>query len=121
MRTRMQTHSRKCTHTHTHTHTHTYTHSHTHTHTRTHTHTHTHMRTHTNIHACTHTHTHTHAHTQKHTHHCHKSMQYMGEQDLPIVMHLIDNELSEPYSIFTYRYFLQCWPKLCFLAYDSDR
>ncbi len=28
-------------------------------------------------------------------------------------MHLIDNELSEPYSIFTYRYFLQQWPNLC--------
>ena len=30
-------------------------------------------------------------------------LQYEGEQDLPMVMHLIDNELSEPYSIFTYR------------------
>jgi N-alpha-acetyltransferase 30 len=36
--------------------------------------------------------------------------------DLPIVMELIDNELSEPYSIFTYRYFLHHWPHLCFIA-----
>ena len=47
--------------------------------------------------------------------------QYTGELDLPVVMQLIDNELSEPYSIFTYRYFLHYWPKLCFLAYDGDK
>jgi len=33
-------------------------------------------------------------------------------------MDLIDNELSEPYSIFTYRYFLRNWPFLCFMAFD---
>lgn len=31
-------------------------------------------------------------------------------------MKLIDEELSEPYSIFTYRYFLSQWPFLCHLA-----
>ncbi|KAJ9506562.1 hypothetical protein QJQ45_004619 [Haematococcus lacustris] len=36
-------------------------------------------------------------------------------------MTLIDNELSEPYSIFTYRYFLHNWPHLCWLTYDGDR
>ena len=36
-------------------------------------------------------------------------------------MTLIDNELSEPYSIFTYRYFLRQWPHLCFLAFDPIR
>lgn len=30
-------------------------------------------------------------------------LQYRDERDLPTVMNLIDNELSEPYSIFTYR------------------
>ena len=30
-------------------------------------------------------------------------MQYEGEEDLPLIMQLVDNELSEPYSIFTYR------------------
>ena len=30
-------------------------------------------------------------------------MQYRDEQDLETVMNLVDNELSEPYSIFTYR------------------
>jgi GNAT superfamily N-acetyltransferase len=35
-------------------------------------------------------------------------------------MALIDNELSEPYSIFTYRYFIYNWPHLCFLAFDES-
>lgn len=48
-------------------------------------------------------------------------MQYRDERDLPIVMSLVDSELSEPYSIFTYRYFLQQWPQLCFIAYDGDK
>ncbi|KAL4422100.1 hypothetical protein ABPG77_001568 [Micractinium sp. CCAP 211/92] len=34
-------------------------------------------------------------------------------------MRLIDNELSEPYSIFTYRYFLHNWPHLCFLVFKG--
>jgi peptide alpha-N-acetyltransferase len=33
-------------------------------------------------------------------------------------MELIDRDLSEPYSIFTYRYFVAQWPTLCFLAVD---
>jgi peptide alpha-N-acetyltransferase len=48
-------------------------------------------------------------------------LQYQDENDLPIIMNLIDNELSEPYSIFTYRYFLINWPQLCFLVYDGDK
>jgi peptide alpha-N-acetyltransferase len=35
-------------------------------------------------------------------------------------MGLIDRELSEPYSIFTYRYFLNQWPHLCYLALVGD-
>ena len=35
-------------------------------------------------------------------------------------MSLVDAELSEPYSIFTYRYFLRNWPQLCFLAFDKS-
>jgi hypothetical protein len=31
-------------------------------------------------------------------------------------MALIDAELSEPYSIFTYRYFINNWRRLCFLV-----
>jgi peptide alpha-N-acetyltransferase len=35
---------------------------------------------------------------------------------LPLVKRLIDSLLSEPYSTFTYRYFLRQWGDLCFLA-----
>ncbi|KAJ3126414.1 N-alpha-acetyltransferase 30 [Nowakowskiella sp. JEL0407] len=35
-------------------------------------------------------------------------------------MSLIENDLSEPYSIFTYRYFLLNWPSYCFLAYLNE-
>ncbi|KAK0236787.1 acyl-CoA N-acyltransferase [Armillaria nabsnona] len=46
--------------------------------------------------------------------------QYIGESDLPHVMALVQNELSEPYIIYTFRYFLHQWPHLSFLAYPSD-
>ncbi|GJD10445.1 N-alpha-acetyltransferase 30 [Galdieria sulphuraria] len=42
---------------------------------------------------------------------------YQGEEDLPYIRALIDKDLSEPYSIFTYRYFLNQWPQLCLLAF----
>ncbi|MEW5318701.1 MAG: hypothetical protein WDW38_009900 [Sanguina aurantia] len=45
---------------------------------------------------------------------------WRDERDLPTVMALIDNELSEPYSIFTYRYFLRNWPQLCYLVFHND-
>lgn len=35
--------------------------------------------------------------------------QYMGESDLPHIMALVQHELSEPYVIYTYRYFLHQW------------
>jgi peptide alpha-N-acetyltransferase len=35
--------------------------------------------------------------------------QYTGESDLPHIMALVQNELSEPYVIYTYRYFLHQW------------
>lgn len=33
--------------------------------------------------------------------------------------HLIDADLSEPYSIYVYRYFLNQWPQLAYLAFDE--
>ena len=41
---------------------------------------------------------------------------YKDETQLPDIMALIDQELSEPYSIFTYRYFITLWPDLCFMV-----
>lgn len=38
---------------------------------------------------------------------------YEGEAQLENLTRLISKDLSEPYSIFTYRYFLHTWPSLC--------
>ncbi|KAJ7223058.1 acyl-CoA N-acyltransferase [Mycena pura] len=46
--------------------------------------------------------------------------QYSGEADLPHIMDLVQSELSEPYVVYTFRYFLHQWPHLSFLAYPSD-
>ncbi|KAG6844191.1 hypothetical protein H0H87_009019 [Tephrocybe sp. NHM501043] len=45
---------------------------------------------------------------------------YLGEPDLPHVMDLVQSELSEPYVIYTFRYFLHHWPHLSFIAYSND-
>lgn len=41
---------------------------------------------------------------------------YKNEEQLPLIKRLMDVDLSEPYSIFTYRYFINSWPNLCFLV-----
>lgn len=46
---------------------------------------------------------------------------YGGEHHLPLIMRLVDEELSEPYSIFTYRYFVYLWPNLSFLAFHNGK
>ena len=46
---------------------------------------------------------------------------YQDEDDLEKVRSLVDLELSEPYSVFTYRYFIHKWPHLCFLAFSGER
>ncbi|CAE6405124.1 unnamed protein product [Rhizoctonia solani] len=43
---------------------------------------------------------------------------YAGETDLPAIMALVQDGLSEPYVIYTYRYFLSSWPHLAFMAHD---
>jgi GNAT superfamily N-acetyltransferase len=47
-------------------------------------------------------------------------MQYTDERDMPMLQRLIDSELSEPYSVFTYRYFLHPWPSLCYFCYVDN-
>ncbi|KAI9450210.1 acyl-CoA N-acyltransferase [Russula earlei] len=42
---------------------------------------------------------------------------YSGEHELPHIISLVQSELSEPYVVYTYRYFLHQWPHLSFLAY----
>ncbi|XP_043553674.1 N-alpha-acetyltransferase 30 isoform X2 [Chiloscyllium plagiosum] len=51
------------------------------------------------------------------------SIRYVGyesELQMPDIMRLITKDLSEPYSIYTYRYFIHNWPQLCFLAMVGD-
>jgi N-alpha-acetyltransferase 30 len=46
---------------------------------------------------------------------------YESELELPSIMKLIQKDLSEPYSIYTYRYFIHNWPKLCYLAIIDNK
>ncbi|XP_005099712.1 N-alpha-acetyltransferase 30 [Aplysia californica] len=46
---------------------------------------------------------------------------YGSERQMPDIMRLITKDLSEPYSIYTYRYFIHNWPKLCFLAVADNK
>src|SRR4051812_43859646 len=43
-----------------------------------------------------------------------------GEEILTKIIDLMKEELSEPYPIFTYRYFLNLWPDCNILAYDKE-
>lgn len=45
-----------------------------------------------------------------------KYVSYESEVQMPDIMRLIQKDLSEPYSIYTYRYFIHNWPQLCFLV-----
>jgi N-alpha-acetyltransferase 30 len=45
-------------------------------------------------------------------------VRYVDESQLGELTALIDQELSEPYSIYTYRYFIHGWPEHCYLALD---
>lgn len=49
-------------------------------------------------------------------------VQYTPEKEaeyLKPIRALIAKDLSEPYSIYVYRYFLYQWPELCFIALDA--
>ena len=45
---------------------------------------------------------------------------YESEVQMPAIMCLMKTALSEPYSIYTYRYFIHNWPHLCVLAMAGD-
>jgi hypothetical protein len=47
------------------------------------------------------------------------SQAFSSELQLPAIMQLIGADLSEPYSIYTYRYFIHAWPELSFLVSHS--
>jgi peptide alpha-N-acetyltransferase len=45
---------------------------------------------------------------------------YCDESMLPDIQTLVSKDLSEPYSVFTYRYFVHNWPSLCICVYSSS-
>ncbi len=45
---------------------------------------------------------------------------FPGEELTSEVMDLMTKNLSEPYPIFTYRYFLDSFPDLCIMVFDKD-
>lgn len=45
-----------------------------------------------------------------------KYLNYESEAQMKDIMSLITKDLSEPYSIYTYRYFIHNWPELSFLV-----
>ncbi|GFH60036.1 N-alpha-acetyltransferase 30 [Chaetoceros tenuissimus] len=49
-----------------------------------------------------------------------KFVNYKDESQIDIVMKLVGRDLSEPYSIFTYRYFLTRFPDLCIFAVPEN-
>ena len=45
---------------------------------------------------------------------------YEREGQLAEMKEMMDKDLSEPYSVYTYRYFVNACPDLCWLARDAD-
>jgi hypothetical protein len=41
---------------------------------------------------------------------------YTNEKQLDWIVELMKKDLSEPYSVYTYRYFINQWPDLCWLV-----
>lgn len=44
----------------------------------------------------------------------------LEEKYLPSIRSLISTDLSEPYSIYVYRYFLYQWAHLCFMVRSAS-
>merc|ERR1719384_1790283 len=47
-------------------------------------------------------------------------LSYSGETQMKWIKDLCSANLSEPYSVFTYRYFVNKWPYLTYLAMDKN-
>lgn len=46
---------------------------------------------------------------------------FKGEEEIQEIFKLIDDELSEPYGLFTYRYFMDVCPQHCIVAVDTEK
>ena len=49
-----------------------------------------------------------------------KFSHFESEVILPQIMSLVEKDLSEPYSVFTYRYFVLGWPELTIMAKEES-
>lgn len=45
---------------------------------------------------------------------------YKDESMMPDIQRLVSADLSEPYSIYLFRYFILTWPELCICAYNRN-
>lgn len=61
------------------------------------------------------------AQTQRESEEIIEYVDYIGESMLPDIQTLVTKDLSEPYSVFTYRYFVHNWPNLCICVYSRNR
>lgn len=41
---------------------------------------------------------------------------FSDERDLDPIIKLVEQDLSEPYSIYTYRFFIYEYPKMCIMV-----
>lgn len=41
---------------------------------------------------------------------------FSDEKDLEPIIKLVERDLSEPYSIYTYRFFIYDYPKMCIMV-----
>lgn len=41
---------------------------------------------------------------------------FKNEEDLEPIIKLVEKDLSEPYSIYTYRFFIYDYPKMCIMV-----
>ena len=46
---------------------------------------------------------------------------YESEADLKTIMMMMGRDLSEPYPIYTYRYFVHQWPELTLIAHYKGK
>eukprot|EP01129_Flabellula_baltica_P005068 TRINITY_DN1808_c0_g1_i1.p1 TRINITY_DN1808_c0_g1~~TRINITY_DN1808_c0_g1_i1.p1 ORF type:complete len:154 (-),score=18.00 TRINITY_DN1808_c0_g1_i1:420-881(-) len=46
--------------------------------------------------------------------------QYNAHDQLEPIMKLMEDNLSEPYSVYTYRHFIFNWPQLCWMAFHEE-
>lgn len=45
---------------------------------------------------------------------------FNNENDLESIIKLVEKDLSEPYSIYTYRFFIYDFPKMCIMVHTSS-